>query len=669
MKLDIVIEHVAGPQNTVKLTVVHQDKSLTSSYKIAGADPLYEDKETGWRLKSVASPEVSPSDKMFYIKGYKTDRPNWCIARFANATELSIFLTFVKKALKHLNKKPKGERTMSSGKAKESRFITINLDALTNPSKRRVVENMLRNGDGMLAIQYLRSIEGVPPTDRIETGRLKTKGVDKLAKEAGYYVKLYNKRYNPFEDHKPSSHASEYGKYMGIEIECLIPVTDKYYNVSGFGKWLSKEHKIKTLNVTDDGSLRPPTGFFGIEFRLLTKSDEMSNLKQLCDILRTLGAKVNRSCGLHVHLDMRTEDAKKGVDNVNLKGRRIGNALDILKHMVPSSRRSNSFCKLEVGSVDSSDRYYAVNRSSYSRHKTLEVRLHSGTVNYKKIANWCKLMFALSNSVKMTKNKPNNAEELFDLLELDESMRAYVLSRIEEFKKEADDEVDERPPMTRFISSVRPGDAYLNVDANVHSDQIIAWLEESIRANMAPERSDSEGSYSFRVHRIVQYISNSLTASGDRLYSVSQRDVADRIGHVIGLDRDFLRVNGRYPSTHEELGNSMNRSTRGTTSVPPSYSMGSLMDGVRYVESLDRERALYQQQSLGYLQHQQAMEQQVASVSEAGSLSGQLRGATQWLPPTMQSSPISATSDGRSFTVADYNEAVEEQNNEVEEEN
>jgi Putative amidoligase enzyme len=64
--------------------------------------------------------------------------------------------------------------------------------------------------------------------------------------------------------------------------------------------------------------------------------------------------------------------------------------------MVPKSRtRENTYCKLNpAGELNPNDRYYAINWCSWCEHKTIEVRLHSGTTSAEKIKNWVEILDA-----------------------------------------------------------------------------------------------------------------------------------------------------------------------------------------------------------------------------------------------------------------------------------
>jgi hypothetical protein len=71
-----------------------------------------------------------------------------------------------------------------------------------------------------------------------------------------------------------------------------------------------------------------------------------------------------------------------------------------------------------------------VNASALSRHGTIEIRAHSGTVDYLKISNWISLLRAVksADSVYTT-----DVYAFLDSLDIDARLRSYVLERIQKF--------------------------------------------------------------------------------------------------------------------------------------------------------------------------------------------------------------------------------------------
>lgn len=118
----------------------------------------------------------------------------------------------------------------------------------------------------------------------------------------------------------------------------------------------------------------------------------------VCDSLNAIGAKVNKSTGLHVHFD-----ASKISDTHFVQIFKNYQKLEsIIDSFMPVSRRANNngYCRSIQGLnynacntksdviIANGTRYRKVNAESYLSHKTVEFRQHSGTTDYDKIANW-----------------------------------------------------------------------------------------------------------------------------------------------------------------------------------------------------------------------------------------------------------------------------------------
>ena len=262
----------------------------------------------------------------------------------------------------------------------------------------------------------------------------------------------------------------EAGKALGIEIECFIPMSESAI------KDYFRKLKIPGVKATHDGSIRVPessrerceyrcdgqaieldddgneldtthdcgecdgsgfsgnTSFTAIEFRVLTSIDDMSNLKTLCDALNHIDADVNKSCGLHVHLDMR---GYKQLPKAIL--RRLVAALPMLKGMLPKSRIENQYCREDVSSRNS--RYAKINTQSFLKHRTIEVRMHSGSVNFEKISKWAKVLHSIAFSkarvqVPVTENLENISMYYAVKLRWESGLLNYVNERLRNFNRE-----------------------------------------------------------------------------------------------------------------------------------------------------------------------------------------------------------------------------------------
>ena len=166
--------------------------------------------------------------------------------------------------------------------------------------------------------------------------------------------------------------------------------------------------------IVSDASLSGNDTFELVSPILIGESG-INELKTVCRVLNECGAKVNKSCGTHVHFDA----AGFNLDiwkRIYVNYFRLENTID---GFMPRSRRENTYCKglrnitnfeskingclnlNEIASVFGSSRYFKINPVSYSRHNTCEFRQHSGTVEFEKIENWIKF---LNNLVEYSKS-------------------------------------------------------------------------------------------------------------------------------------------------------------------------------------------------------------------------------------------------------------------------
>ena len=160
----------------------------------------------------------------------------------------------------------------------------------------------------------------------------------------------------------------------------------------------------KRFKIVSDGSL---TGENSNEVvsPILNGENGLNSLKTLCDALATVGAQVNRSCGLHVHIGAAAMSDEHYI-RIYKNYQAIEKAVDTF---MPTSRRAsnNGFClslqgfdfsrcstKIDVCDMMHS-RYYKINSHAYFRHSTIEFRQHSGTTDFTKIENWVRFLAKL----------------------------------------------------------------------------------------------------------------------------------------------------------------------------------------------------------------------------------------------------------------------------------
>ncbi len=319
--------------------------------------------------------------------------------------------------------------------------------------------------------KYIMSLMGLVKgrEARMILPRVTKRGVDVLHDKPKATILNQMRRLQSVErDHKPNDKGL--GNWIGVEIECFIPHQDgdnqrececefdadgdieyecaycrngqeNHWDETQAHDWLKErltEAGVTRCCVKEDGSLNDDMGH-GVEITILFNSQYgFSPLDKLCKTLTKAGCYVNKSCGLHVHLDARHLTVKQ----TERIGQSLGHSLPVLKYLVAKSRHTNKYCEMRVSKLikishddDTWDeRYCAVNLTAYPKYKTIEIRLHGGSINASKIESWVNLLKTIS-AAKL-KSDLNTFQDLIDL-GLNETMVTYAEERISELNPDA----------------------------------------------------------------------------------------------------------------------------------------------------------------------------------------------------------------------------------------
>lgn len=202
--------------------------------------------------------------------------------------------------------------------------------------------------------------------------------------------------------------------------------------------------------VVTDASLG--AGGFEVVSPVLSGEEGLAQVRTVLDALRRARARVDKSCGLHVHIgaadfsvnefrniaknyvvfedffdaimplsrrgtnNMWTRSnrsifgpgydnaaAQRGVDRLNaIQGRNARNEIISMMH---------GGCQAcLMGRPHRCDRrYYKLNLTAFFQHGTIEFRQHSGTVEADKAVNWIRLLIQFVNRAAVTRQRPNIA--------------------------------------------------------------------------------------------------------------------------------------------------------------------------------------------------------------------------------------------------------------------
>lgn len=165
----------------------------------------------------------------------------------------------------------------------------------------------------------------------------------------------------------------------------------------------------------------------------------IEELEKVCWVLDLCNAKVNDTCGLHVHMDAAEFDLATW-KNLILTYKRLEGVID---NFMPRSRRNNHYCKTlttisevkinrasnisDLRAAFSHNRYHKVNLEAYARHRTVEFRQHGGSTNFTKMSAWIHFLSKMITFAKQGKVQAGTT--LQNIPFLTESEKLYLKIR------------------------------------------------------------------------------------------------------------------------------------------------------------------------------------------------------------------------------------------------
>ena len=218
--------------------------------------------------------------------------------------------------------------------------------------------------------------------------------------------------------------------HVGFELEFCAKV-----NATIIARMFVDNDLHHFCQLKGDGSLKNKRGDHSMELNILVEQDKSKEIvTAICKILNseTVGAYVNETCGFHLHIDMRNRDVKKAYKN-------LYGAQKFLREMHPASRQENRFCKKNsTGDMDQQlrqgERYWVINPQAFAKYQTLEMRVHSGTVNAEKILFWQELCIGIADAPAIERPL-NNLSSLAKRINMRRELFEYIKARMEKFKK------------------------------------------------------------------------------------------------------------------------------------------------------------------------------------------------------------------------------------------
>jgi hypothetical protein len=162
-------------------------------------------------------------------------------------------------------------------------------------------------------------------------------------------------------------------------------------------------------------------------------------LEKVCAALNSVAAKVDRSCGLHVHHDFRRKPKSVVYKSVLAF---VERQFEVMKMMAPSRRENYNYCPmwedyhiqrlrgvLDYGTAHAIGPRGVLNMAGYPRRGSIELRCHGGTTNYDKIAAWVRFGQAFFKAAEDGTDLPDTVEGLAGMVDAADS---EVLLRFEQ---------------------------------------------------------------------------------------------------------------------------------------------------------------------------------------------------------------------------------------------
>lgn len=262
----------------------------------------------------------------------------------------------------------------------------------------------------------------------------------------------------------------EYELQFGVEIEfynvhyklAIKELRAAGLDVADFAGYTHEDSETAWKVTTDSSVTSYNTGTYaGLELvSPILKGDKgLDDLRTALTVLSNIGARVDSTCGLHVHHNASSFDHQQLINIVNLyythqagintilpKSRRTSARARYCKPIPTRSlaainyQKQYTHCETEnqrlMKAVNSfKTRYLVINLHAFAVHKTVEFRQHSGTLDADKAEAWILLTYqmmryASTHTVDEPKNNRKSLQQLLETIGLEDTwVSDYLNSR------------------------------------------------------------------------------------------------------------------------------------------------------------------------------------------------------------------------------------------------
>jgi hypothetical protein len=215
------------------------------------------------------------------------------------------------------------------------------------------------------------------------------------------------------------------GRAFGVELELTGPSSSTILNaLTAAGIRVRNVGTYRASNGNAAWELKHDGSVAGHGLELVSPklrgAAGFEQLRKVCEALTSVGATVNRTCGLHVHHDMNGLNA----DQIKRQVLMFVERQHLIDQLVAPSRRAsrNHYCGAWSANQTQQLRDFSIaygrtlrdiaflgprgtiNLQAYTRHGTVEIRQHGGSTNGKKIAAWVRFGQALFAAAESGRN-------------------------------------------------------------------------------------------------------------------------------------------------------------------------------------------------------------------------------------------------------------------------
>lgn len=201
---------------------------------------------------------------------------------------------------------------------------------------------------------------------------------------------------------------------FGCEFEIVLPASVNI-RVGGYHSGIQVAGLPDGWNAQGDGSIRSRRGWQAVEIvsPVLKGADGINQVRQVCQWFRSVGARVNQSCGFHVHVGWNGDDAALG----RLVHLVSANEKALYAATGTKNRERGNYCRpiqndsafvgrfVQGNERSYTNRYHSLNITNLSAasKRTVELRVFSGTVNAQKAVAYIRLALGMVQKASMMK--------------------------------------------------------------------------------------------------------------------------------------------------------------------------------------------------------------------------------------------------------------------------